>query len=766
MADPRAIVEAYRRKLLNPAQVKANLPVLYRSGVLPQPQAQAYEEAVRRGLVVDGYASGRMDARKNLGADGFVQTIDSTVPGMSEAEGAIQSLVGMGKEALSGQPVHDFSAHWKANRDWQQGVLDEYRAQHPVLAGTAKGLGFGGQMAAAIGTGGASEAPELAEGASTLAGKAGQLATNVATRVARNAPTGAAWAAANAAAQPGTLQQRAEAAAKAVPAGAALGAAIPEAAGVVGKGVGALADQARRIGSAVSESAGSAGRAIAGTAPESVVAQTPPISPQAMQDALPYIRRLGATPESIRANAAAAGSKPITSAEAIGPQGISQVAALVRRPGQSSTFSEASLQPRAFERGNRILGDIHDITGIQPEHVQGQIDQMVANGRELAKPLYDAAYAAPGASLEDVGDLVNRPSMRMAMSRAVRIAAEEGRNPTELGFQWDTQQFPGGTTTVMDRVVDPSSGAVRMAPRQVPLPPTSADVPVQVQNPTPQTWDYVKRGLDDVMNTHRDPLTGKLKLDEEGRAVLGTLNDFRGVLTDKSPEYAEALNTSGDYLSQLDAFNRTKGMLLSRSTSESQFGKYFNDLSPSQQDAARAAIANDVYLGVRNGVLKPGSLTTPAVQGKLSTAFGDDAAAELAKRMDMESRMAAAEGRMRQNLNSTTGDVVGMDTGQPDVAGAALSAGKSLLNGNPVGAVAKGVTTLAAPAVRGYTAAADQATRDAVGHLLMNTTPEELARMLEATSSQPSSQPLLTGASQGAAGMAGVGSADQSQDNQ
>jgi hypothetical protein len=44
--------------------------------------------------------------------------------------------------------------------------------------------------------------------------------------------------------------------------------------------------------------------------------------------------------------------------------------------------------------------------------------------------------------------------------------------------------------------------------------------------PTWKTLDYVKRGMDDVVESYRDPTSGKLNLDTEGRAVNNTLRSY------------------------------------------------------------------------------------------------------------------------------------------------------------------------------------------------------------------------------------------------
>ena len=68
---------------------------------------------------------------------------------------------------------------------------------------------------------------------------------------------------------------------------------------------------------------------------------------------------------------------------------------------------------------------------------------------------------------------MKRPSMKAAFAKAQRIAAEEGRNPKELGLDFN-------------QAGDPQFLA-------------GADELGQV--PSTQTLDYIKRGLDDVVES-------------------------------------------------------------------------------------------------------------------------------------------------------------------------------------------------------------------------------------------------------------------------
>src|SRR3546814_14197966 len=73
------------------------------------------------------------------------------------------------------------------------------------------------------------------------------------------------------------------------------------------------------------------------------------------------------------------------------------------------------------------------------------------------------------------------------------LAAHEGRAPNDRGLTWDM----GGNV-------------------------------ILTRSPSPQTIDLVKRGVDDVLEGYRDRTSGRLNLDEGGRAVEGLRQRYLG----------------------------------------------------------------------------------------------------------------------------------------------------------------------------------------------------------------------------------------------
>lgn len=189
-----------------------------------------------------------------------------------------------------------------------------------------------------------------------------------------------------------------------------------------------------------------------------------------------------------------------------GENARSLLASVARQPGAARAQTRAAVTERQEGQGDRIISAIRDNLGdIQNPHAVA--DRLSEQARTAAAPLYEQAYASPIEYTPALGNLLARPAMRQALQRARRLAQEEGRDPDALAL------------------VEDATGEVTVD---------------QLRQPTMQTLDYVKRGMDDVIERYRDSTTGRLNLDTEGRAVNNTQRSFINELDRMNPAYAQA----------------------------------------------------------------------------------------------------------------------------------------------------------------------------------------------------------------------------------
>lgn len=267
---------------------------------------------------------------------------------------------------------------------------------------------------------------------------------------------------------------------------------------------------------------------------------------------------------------------------------------------------------RLIEAVERDLGPVANIPATS--------EALVQQARARAAPLYEAAYAAPGASTLDLSDLYARPSMRSALSRAYRIAQEEGRDPMTLGFVRSEDAIMGE-----------------------PL--------VRIENPSWQTLDYLKRGLDDTLEGYRDGTTGRLNLDTEGRAIEGTRQAFLQRVDAMNPDYAAARAAYAGPVQERAFMERGQDAL---TADPQQLAVDLDRLTP--QQVAQMRLGYQSRLTTRGGDLRNnsnpwGQLNTPNTEQRLGTLYdGTDAdIANLLAQRDLELQLAGSGNRLVGN---------------------------------------------------------------------------------------------------------------------
>jgi hypothetical protein len=171
-----------------------------------------------------------------------------------------------------------------------------------------------------------------------------------------------------------------------------------------------------------------------------------------------------------------------------------------------------------------------------------------------------------------------------------------------------------------------------------------------LQLPKVEAVDATRRQLlSDVW--HRYGASGRLELDPDGESTLGKAKALADLMSE-GPDYTgqayrRAFGGGGDELSVRGAFQSAQGKLLDPSSDPDAYSAWFGSLHPFEQQAARAAAANDILHAVRVG--RPDVFASAPVHQRMQTAFGADAAAELLRNLDLENlatslRMPGASG--------------------------------------------------------------------------------------------------------------------------
>jgi hypothetical protein len=267
----------------------------------------------------------------------------------------------------------------------------------------------------------------------------------------------------------------------------------------------------------------------------------------------------GPGPAEIGQGLANGAGTPVNAIDVAGENVRGLVGQVARMPGPGRQEIMSTLNGRDAGSGPRLAQAVNDVAGVSPGNflvARALNDQ----AKTAAAPLYGKAYLAPPLNPDTIVEggaldkFMSRPAIQNAATNALSIAKEEGRDPASLGITFN-----------------------------------DAGDPAFEKVPSWQTLDYVKRGLDDVLNGYRDSTTGRLNLDERGNAINQTRRAFVNFLDTQNPDYAAARaaysgpqQSRSALLQGASAFNRDPDQI----TSDIQ------QLSPGDQSFYRVGAAN------------------------------------------------------------------------------------------------------------------------------------------------------------------------------
>lgn len=211
-----------------------------------------------------------------------------------------------------------------------------------------------------------------------------------------------------------------------------------------------------------------------------------------------------------------------TLADSGGSNVLALAEVLANAPGKGAEKARV-FQNRVEGQDSRLYDSINqNISPVQDFY--GKISELTDIGKKKAAPLYAQAYQNPEMALSPaLADMAQTPSVKRAFDRAKTIAGEEGYAIPDNNYFSKSQK----SKEVLG--IDPITYEL-----------TKSLEPESQKSLSWKDWDYIKRGLDDVLEENRNPITGKLNLDELGRAQAITRSKLVGELDRLNPKYAEA----------------------------------------------------------------------------------------------------------------------------------------------------------------------------------------------------------------------------------
>ncbi|MBB3880335.1 hypothetical protein [Sphingomonas pseudosanguinis] len=357
--------------------------------------------------------------------------------------------------------------------------------------------------------------------------------------------------------------------------------------------------------------------------------------------------------------------------------------AAVRRSPAASQIAEDALIPRNRGQYDRFVSSVERDLG-PSANIPQMSDDLTRQAQTAAAPLYEQAYRQPVTSTPELESLLNTPFGRSATGRARTIAANERRNPMEMGFVQDadgtvrlnpapTQQIeavararadldaaqaayrdarnsPSGNLDSARTRVENAREGLRQAEASFDAAPRAGEA-MRQPGYTTQTLDYVKRGMDDVLEQYRNPITNRLVLDEAGRAQNGVKNNLLFELDRLNPTYARARGVYQGPVASRDALIRGQEAYM---LPTDQLAVQVGQQTPEHLSQMRLGFQDSLLkraAGVRDNASPfEATLGTPAMRARLDTLYDSNAnVPRLLRTRDIE-------GGLQQTTNAILGN--------------------------------------------------------------------------------------------------------------
>ncbi|WP_058800358.1 MULTISPECIES: hypothetical protein [unclassified Sphingopyxis] len=351
-------------------------------------------------------------------------------------------------------------------------------------------------------------------------------------------------------------------------------------------------------------------------------------------------------------------------------------------------------------------------------------ESLLQQARSRSAPLYDAFRSQPARTSDELQAMIQTPAGQQALANARSIAANEGRDPNALGFDLDAQ------------------GNV-----------------VLRSDPSPETLDLLKRGLDDVVGGYRNPITGQLDLNDQGRAVEGLRQRFVSEVDRLYPNYAEARAAYAGPAGERAALQQGRAL---STANPRDIQVTMGRMTPGQQDqfrlGQRVAMSDAVDKVRYSSNPYQNIYGSSLAQQRAATVFGEGPAANMRAAYDAEQRMAQTAydtlGGSPTAMRAAADEA--FDSGLPGMAADALISYGTGSGGQ--GIAQKALTKIVDNVrLRGSKNRADQ-----LAPILFNTDPATTAAMIKALTQKSAARDVyvkrarkvggLFGASLGSAG--------------
>lgn len=397
------------------------------------------------------------------------------------------------------------------------------------------------------------------------------------------------------------------------------------------------------------------------------------------------------------------------------------LASVSRRPGPARPLARDMVEARQAEQSGRVLSAIDSNLG-PIRGVRQQSDELMQQARTAAAPLYDEFRAGAGRTSPELEAILDTPAGRQALGKARTIAANERRDPNAMGFDLNEQ----GEVTLNSV-------------------------------PSPETLDYVKRGLDDILEDARDPVTRQINYTPSLRAIEDVRKSLVREADNLHPAYAEARAAFAGPASAEEALQLGRKSLTASAEDIEAATSRMGDAEREQFALGfRAAMADNIGRATDGASQTQRLLGTRRKRQALASVFGGEEdfnrflatmADERATNETYRSVMTGSQTAERQLADQQTSD-----------GGLIESATGTALRGvsEPIGLLGDALKSLGEVSRFGAGEAGDR-TRESIAALLTETDPNVLEGLAKAIKDATTRQRLRTRNINRATGKLGAG---------
>jgi len=260
--------------------------------------------------------------------------------------------------------------------------------------------------------------------------------------------------------------------------------------------------------------------------------------------------------------------KQTTLADIGGESLLSRAAGAVNTPGAAKGPRGEFLQERVRTQSDRVIADLAAAAQERLQNTNMLLRDLTEQQKRKAAPLYAAAYDTPVGVLNDKELLayLDRPAFKKAYARAVSMASNEGESLPQI-YRFKTD---GNGRPIYDEDGLPVYGELEDLPNV-------------------KILDWVKRGLDDVINAKQ---TKEGFASTEARIIRNAKNEFLDRLDTLVPKYKDARAAFAGDAALKDAIDQGRKVFTMPENDWREVAADFNKLTDMERNMFRAGVVD------------------------------------------------------------------------------------------------------------------------------------------------------------------------------